>query len=341
MQEQCVARALRSWRMVFLLCATAGLAACNIIEGLGTDPVCSPDEVESCRCANGAQGTRTCWASGNDWDDCVCSGASDGGQIDTSPGQDRSGGSDSATGDDAGAPDAGADDAAGADAATMDAATTDARLEDAAASDALLPDTLLPDTLIPDTNLPDTLLPDTLLPDTNLPDTLLPDARTPCTVVCDFENGSVFDPLHRLVWKQCSQGQTHPTCAEDAGNYQYCSVENSSCNDDVSGRTLTEPLHGARSEAYETCERLNNSGLAGYDEHTDWRVPRIEELQDFYLDVWETSPTFYPNTPLYIYWSSTSSGIHADARAVDFSDGGLEYLNKTTELHVRCVRGPY
>ncbi|MCB1141245.1 MAG: DUF1566 domain-containing protein [Leptospiraceae bacterium] len=165
--------------------------------------------------------------------------------------------------------------------------------------------------------------------------------------------GTIQDPVYRLEWKRCAQGQVFRSATSDcqgaqssteytpfdgrygAQVYTYCNLPGNFCNSLSLPMTLTNT--STTSEAYNTCasERLN-----GY---TDWRVPTYVELAAMAKASKFALLTTFPNIPEDKFWSSTgnendSSGL--TARAVDF---GVNYgddaiVAKDTRLLVRCVR---
>jgi len=76
---------------------------------------------------------------------------------------------------------------------------------------------------------------------------------------------------------------------------------------------------------------------------TDWRLPNVKELISI-IDYGSFEPaidtTFFPNTKLDVYWSSTTYASFTDgAYRVDFNYGNLDANIKTGSFYVRAVRG--
>ncbi len=89
-------------------------------------------------------------------------------------------------------------------------------------------------------------------------------------------------------------------------------------------------------EALVWCENLE---LAGY---TDWRLPNINELRSL-VDHARADPaidtTFFPDTRSANYRSATTHARHTEnAWLVSFSDGYVDFFNKSNNCPVRCVR---
>ena len=86
---------------------------------------------------------------------------------------------------------------------------------------------------------------------------------------------------------------------------------------------------------------LNSENFGGF---SDWRMPTIKELstiinsQIYKPDI---NTTFFPNTGLSPYWSSTTNANNfGDAWSVSFYDGNvIDYVDKPNEIRVRAVRG--
>ncbi len=92
------------------------------------------------------------------------------------------------------------------------------------------------------------------------------------------------------------------------------------------------------SEAIDYCE--NDMVLGG---HNDWRLPNKNELLSI-IDRLRYHPaidvTYFINTALNYYWSSTTLASHADyAWTVNFDYGFSGNYNKGNNCYVRCVRG--
>lgn len=149
-----------------------------------------------------------------------------------------------------------------------------------------------------------------------------------------------------LTWMKCSQGQVWNSVNNDCsgmanGTFQYCSMDNNSCNNSVIGL-----LDGSgASSAYLTC---NNLGIS-------WRVPTINELKTLALcsnGIMTGSSSFAPNwcqyggAPINLfpnsisgkYWSS-SNYSNAVAWLIDFGYyNSFDPAIKSNIGYVRCVR---
>ncbi len=133
----------------------------------------------------------------------------------------------------------------------------------------------------------------------------------------DNGNGTVTDLTTNLMWQQCSAGQSVPGCAGTAATYTWDSGTPS---------------------ALSYCQNLT---LGGY---SDWRMPKIKELQSI-VDMTKSSgatinTTYFPNTQSSDYWSSTTYAPNTSgAWIVNFSQGYTNGDYKTNASYVRCVRG--
>ena len=100
-------------------------------------------------------------------------------------------------------------------------------------------------------------------------------------------------------------------------------------------------------EATGTFDAINNPGttdvcgeltLGGY---TNWRLPERRELESI-VDYGVVNPAidtdYFPNTGIFNYWSSTEHDSTA-AWYGKFADGSIKQGDKTTRIHLRCVRG--
>lgn len=154
------------------------------------------------------------------------------------------------------------------------------------------------------------------------------------------DGGIVRDVVTGLEWMRCSEGQTwdssRQSCARNANRYTF-------------------------DDALSAVSQLNSA--EGYGEHTDWRVPSIDELRTLVYcsntrqfgikkESWcgesrggFASPTIeqqaFPDTPSLSYWSgSPSASSSRNAWNVHFLDGYNYFsLNSDLKLHVRFVRG--
>ena len=178
----------------------------------------------------------------------------------------------------------------------------------------------------------------------------------------DDSTGTVIDVKSGLEWKKCTQGQvfraTNNDCQGgkatatfttpfDQGRYgatylSFCNIEGNNCNELSLPMTLkADSLTGITSEAYNSCASENAIRTGGY---TNWRVPTFPELQALAALGKVMLTARFPNTPDDYFWSSWSNEQDQSgktARAVSFSAdtiGKVESINKTTKLHIRCVR---
>lgn len=100
-------------------------------------------------------------------------------------------------------------------------------------------------------------------------------------------------------------------------------------------------------EATGTYDATNNPGttdvcggltLGG---HTNWRLPEKRELKSI-VDYGVVSPsidaTYFPSTGIFNYWTA-SEYDSTTAWYGQFLDGSIKQGDKTTDMHLRCVRG--
>jgi hypothetical protein len=84
---------------------------------------------------------------------------------------------------------------------------------------------------------------------------------------------------------------------------------------------------------------VNSSALCGF---SDWRMPGVGELYGL-VDKSTTpriNPTYFPNTPSSNFWSGSPNAYNSNnAWYVNFSNGGVSYLNRGNDYQVRLVRG--
>jgi len=160
--------------------------------------------------------------------------------------------------------------------------------------------------------------------------------------VIDNNDFTITDPLTGLIWKKCSEGQNNDdTCSAQtsytiygktfpARSYQYCKVNNNSCNGGVNHGILTG------GPAFNACNELNkNAGFAGQN---NWRVPTRMELWDFRRKVWKHCRKAFPNTVLSLYWPSSGyEGTVYNAYYVAFVSENSKLATKFNTYALRCV----
>ncbi|MBI4837940.1 MAG: DUF1566 domain-containing protein, partial [Nitrospirae bacterium] len=142
----------------------------------------------------------------------------------------------------------------------------------------------------------------------------------------DNGNGTVTDNNTGFMWQKCSVGQTNDTtCSGTAVTYNW--YQASGTYDSSYNPSSTD-----------ICGSLV---LGGY---SDWRLPAKKELISI-VDYSIPYPgptiksTYFPNTKLFLYWSSTTLAYYPNyAWAVHFYGGNVSSHNKTNSYYVRCVR---
>jgi hypothetical protein len=131
-------------------------------------------------------------------------------------------------------------------------------------------------------------------------------------------DGTVTDNKTGLMWQKCTHGQVPgPTCSGTASTYTW-------------------------SQALSYCNGLQ---LPSTNLVKDWRLPNLRELEsltDYTSDSPTIDSTFFPNTVLADYWSSTTvAGYPNQAWTLDFYIGISEVYSKPSGYYARCVRtGP-
>lgn len=121
------------------------------------------------------------------------------------------------------------------------------------------------------------------------------------STLIDNGNGTVADSRTGLVWQQAEPGQK------------------------------------SWSEAFSYCAGLTLGGSA------DWRVPNVKELESLTNDVAYApaiDTALFPNALSAAYWASTSTAFDPSTTLyVNFTTGSVSYLDKTSTINLRCVRG--
>lgn len=131
----------------------------------------------------------------------------------------------------------------------------------------------------------------------------------------DHGNGTVTDTHHKLMWKQCAEGQSGLACEGNPADFSW----------DV---------------AMQIPKTLNlRGGFAGYK---DWRVPSIDELASLIMHG-RTYPAIcteaFPNAPSTKFWSSSfTDGSNKFACFFYFSDGRMGGRELNDHFAVRLVR---
>lgn len=141
------------------------------------------------------------------------------------------------------------------------------------------------------------------------------------------DNGdfTVTDNVTGLVWQKCSAGLNNDAVCSDTGIYhEYNWYEASGTFD-----AIDNP------DTIDLCGPLTSGG------YSDWRLPDEMELMsiaEYERTDYGLNETYFPNNSLGDGWSSTESINISDASwAVLF--GQVFPQDKTTDRHVRCVRG--
>lgn len=132
---------------------------------------------------------------------------------------------------------------------------------------------------------------------------------------------TTMDNVTGLIWKSCPEGQSGADC--------------------LTGTAQTYTWDNAKS----ACTALNSANSNnGYGGRADWRLPIIEELNTL-PNYGISSPAIdmasFPGIVSSKYWSSTTTANNTTvAWLVKFSLGSVDYDDKSSWYHVRCVAGP-
>lgn len=136
----------------------------------------------------------------------------------------------------------------------------------------------------------------------------------------DNHDGTITDKVTGLLWQKCTNGLSG----------EYC----------ITGTALQCNWYQA-SGTYDVNYNPTGTNVCG----SGWRLPTVFELMTI-VDYGTYSPainaTFFPETRLYSYWTSTSyaQAPSANAWAVNFGSGNVNDgdSGKRDSLYVRCVR---
>lgn len=113
-----------------------------------------------------------------------------------------------------------------------------------------------------------------------------------------------------------------------------------SLGSDTCGGTLAAPPYNNQCNTANYVAAVNAVALCNY---TDWRLPRLPELQGLpHFGVYSPSidSGYFPNTLSSYYWTATNyAASPADAWVVHFGNGLSDASNKADNYDVRLVRG--
>ncbi len=144
----------------------------------------------------------------------------------------------------------------------------------------------------------------------------------------------VRDNVTGLIWevKENMDNTEDYNNLHDADNrYTWCDT-----NPDTNGGN-----QGTCGE-HDTEDFINALNNANFGDHTDWRLPTIQELQtiaDYAVYNPAIYTAFFPNTVAARYWSATTYASNTlDAWLVSFSNGYDYYNYKSYAYRVRAVR---
>ena len=157
----------------------------------------------------------------------------------------------------------------------------------------------------------------------------LPNTANSWVMVRDNVTGLIWENKRDMDGNIFSYSNTH-----DADN-SYTWYDS---NPDTNGGDAGNPGDGRDTEDF--IHALNSDNFGGF---SDWRLPTTEELLSI-VDYERYDPsidtTYFPNTKLWYYWSSTTKVRFVDrAWRVSFEDGGDDWDYKRNSRYVRAVRG--
>jgi hypothetical protein len=145
---------------------------------------------------------------------------------------------------------------------------------------------------------------------------------------------------HALVFEYSKNENLRVRCVRgDPVPSQGFTGDGDVATDSWTGLTWQRGEPGTRSwgGALAYCRGLTLANLS------DWRLPNARELESL-TDETRNNPAidtgFFPNAAASSYWSSTTDdNWKGQAYVVNFAKGDISVADKSSELHVRCVRG--
>jgi hypothetical protein len=152
----------------------------------------------------------------------------------------------------------------------------------------------------------------------------------------DNDDGTVSDLNTLLQWEKKVAGGSTVFDPQGVGDCLRCVDDLYTWN--VAMSEWLSALNGRT-------DNVNPPKTPGFADHSDWRLPDIDELQTILLAPFPCGsrpcidPIFEPTAEFFYWSSSTSNSFPSFARAVDFRDGTTPVSGKGSEFHVRAVRG--
>lgn len=147
---------------------------------------------------------------------------------------------------------------------------------------------------------------------------------------CTYDNNT------GLMWEVKVNDPTH--LRHQGHTYTwYDSVHNYSGNPGTASRGTCQTVGRCDTEKF--VADVNTEGLCG---HTDWRMPTLQELYNL-VDRGRRNPaidpSYFPNTPMWYFWSASPCAGGSDYAWVVYFYGGLDYWGlRRSARHVRLVR---
>lgn len=132
--------------------------------------------------------------------------------------------------------------------------------------------------------------------------------------VIDANKGTVLDKTTGLMWKQCSEGQSGPGCANGTAGY------------------------------FRWTDALIRSATSTDGGYNDWRLPNIKELQSLVEEKCSSNAinlTVFPNTSAGLYWTGSPyiNRFNSYSWIVNFDNGSVTQAHRASYNPVRLVRG--
>ncbi|WCL47786.1 Lcl domain-containing protein [Leptospira sp. GIMC2001] len=179
------------------------------------------------------------------------------------------------------------------------------------------------------------------------------------------QNGTISDNNTGLIWMRCILSnvpgvpRTGTWCVDTAiGNYSYCNSNTNDCNGGTSTGSYGDFVGGSNSSsntAWRACNLANTTPDGGYGGRTNWRLPRLNELQSIIDYAGELNASGFAGKPYrtffpmgsgggqynFFQWTASTFSVgNTLSYKVWGTTGAVETESKTTVNAVRCVSSP-